>query len=225
MGNAVILLEIMNNLEEYISKTKSAVTKLFEAYNSYWELMYSPERPSFHFWGDPESEENKKAYEEWRKENNSILELRAQRDNEFAFEYFARSTLLGTVLQFGFWGIEKFSKNETVAKGFEDIIDANSKALKFCIGRTYENIPIGLIIYAGRNQSTHFDDKKYRKVTARVFEKLTNYYSPTFKKWYKSDYFDLENPNVINYSENITHILGWRSYSIYEKDLIEMLQY
>ncbi|MCH7827952.1 MAG: hypothetical protein IIC75_08300, partial [Bacteroidetes bacterium] len=174
--------------------------------------------------GDAESEENNKAYKDWRKENGAILELRAKRDNEFAFEYFARSTLLGAILQFGFWGIEIFSKNENVAKGFEDIIDSNSKTLKFCIGRMYDNIPIGLIIYAGRNQSTHFDDNKFNNVTTRVFEKLTNYYSPTFKKWFKSDFFDLENPNVINYSENITHILDWKNYENYEKDLIEMLQ-
>ncbi len=216
--------KIMNDVKEYLSRTKSAVSKLFESYNSYWELLENPKRPAFTCWGDFESEENIKAYEKWREENNSIFEERLKRDNEYAYEYFARSALLGTVIQFEFWGINKFSNNEIITKEFADIIKTDSTTRKFCIGRLYDNIPIGLIIYAGRNQSTHFDDEKFNQVTTRVFELLTNFYSPTFKKWYKSDYFDLGNQNVINYAENITYILGWRNYENYENDLLKMLQ-
>lgn len=214
----------MNTIEDYISQTKSAVKKLYEAHDSYYELLRTPKRPGFTCWGDPDSEVNKKAYDKWRRGNEKAIHARIEKDDEFVFEFFARSTLLSSILQFGFWGIEKFSKNVIVAKGFEDIIESNSKQLKFCIGRQYENIPIGLIVYAGRNQAIHFDDKEYNRVTTRVFDLLSNWYSPTFKKLYKNDSFDLKNPNVINFAENIIHILHWQTYEIYERDLLEMLK-
>lgn len=214
----------MDTIVEYLSKTKSAVKKLYEASDSYLELLRIPERPVFVCWGDPDSEENKNAYEKWRKDNEKVLEERFEKDNKFVFEIFARSTLLSSILQFGFWGIEKFSNNEVVAIGFEDVIQSNSKQLKFCIGKQYDNIPIGLIIYAGRNQAIHFDDKEYNKLTTLVFNRLSNNYSPTFSKQYKNNYFDLNNPNITNYAEYILHILGWQTYENYERDLLEMLK-
>lgn len=213
----------MTNLDEYLKSTKSAVSKLFEAYNSYWELMNEPERPVFFYCGETDNDEYRIAYNTWREENKEILDERIRRDNEFAFEFFARATLMGSILQFAFWGIEKFSNNEIVPEEFKDIIKPNIKASKFCIGRLYDEIPIGLIIYAGRNQSMHFDDNNLQPISRRVFDKLTNWYSPTFKKWYKKDYFDLDNPTVLNYAENITYILGWRNYELYEIDMKQML--
>lgn len=213
----------MNDINEYLKSTKSAVIKLFEAYYSYWELMEEPKRPVFTFCGDIDTEDYRLAFNEWEKENRDILDARIKRDNEFAFEFFSRSTLMGTVLQYAFWGIDKFSKNETVHEDFKDLIKTNSKVKKFCIGRLYEEIPIGLIIYAGRNQAVHFDDSDLHPVSRRVFEKLTNWYSPTFKKWYRSDYFDLDNSNVLNYAENVTYVLDWRNYESYETDIKQML--
>lgn len=37
----------MEHIQEYLLKTKSAVQKIYEAYNSYYELMRIPERPLF----------------------------------------------------------------------------------------------------------------------------------------------------------------------------------
>ncbi|MGE5436285.1 MAG: hypothetical protein ACM3O3_03585 [Syntrophothermus sp.] len=53
---------------------------------------------------------------------------------------------------------------------------------------------------------------------------MKNWYSPTFNKWFINDHFDLNNPNVISFAENITYILGWRCYEAYEKDMIQMLR-
>lgn len=213
----------MNNINDYLKITKSAVVKLFDAHYSYWKLMEEPERPIFTFLGKADTEEYRLAYEKWREEKKEILDERIKRDNEFAYEYFSRATLMGTILQFAFWGIEKYSNNETISEEFQDLIKPTSKAKKYCIGRKYEEIPIGLIIYAGRNQAMHFDDSNLHPISKRVFDRLANWYSPRFKKWYKSDYFNLDNPNILNYAENITYILGWRNYELYEMDMKQML--
>ena len=214
----------MEQIQDYLSKTKSAVQKVFEAYNSYLELIEVPKRPGFFFWGDPDSEENKRVYAKWRIENKEVLEERHRRDEEFVFELFAKSTLAGTILQFAFNGINIFSKNNNIPASFNNIIKPNSKPSKFCIGRLIDDIPIGLIIYAGRNQAMHFDDKNLNELNKTVFNKLANWYSPTFKKWYVNDYYDLDNDNIIHYAGNILYKLEWSEYVDYEQDMLSMLQ-
>lgn len=214
----------MEHIKDYLTKTKSAVQKVFEAYNSYLDLMKFPQRPGFFFWGDPDSEENKKAYENWRLENKEVLEERHRRDDEFAFELFARSALAGTILQFAYNGIKIFSTNNFVPESFKNLIKANSTPAKFCIGRLVEDIPVGLIIYAGRNQAMHFDDKDLNEPSKTVFNKLANWYSPTFKKWFVDSYYDLNNGQIIHYAGNILYKLGLSEYVFYEQDVLEMLQ-
>lgn len=214
----------MEQVKDYLSKTKSAVQKVFEAYNSYLDLMRIPQRPVFFGWGDFHSEENKSAYVKWLIENKAALEERHRRDDEFVFELFARSTLAGTILQFSYNGIKIFSKNDVVPENFNNVIKANSTPAKFCIGRLIDETPIGLIIYAGRNQAMHFDDKDLNEPSRTVFNRLANWYGPTSKKWFINDNYDLDNDQIIHYAGNILYKLGWSDYIFYEQDMLEMLQ-
>jgi hypothetical protein len=130
---------------------------------------------------------------------------------------------MGAVIQFAFWGIEKFSKNTYIDPEFIDEIKPQTNSQKFCIGRLIDDIPIGLIIYAGRNQAIHFDDEKLHPINKKVFHKLANWYSPSFQKWFVNDAYELENPNILNYAEIITYKLGWTKYETYESDMLHML--
>jgi len=212
----------MENIQDYILQTKSAVQKIYEAYNSYSELMQIPERPAFFFWGDSESEENKIAYEKWQIKNHEVLEERRKRDDEFAFEFFARSTLCGSILQFAFKAIELFSEGNDIPLGLENLVK-KYQAMKFCTGRIVDNLPIGLIIYAGRNQSMHFNNLK-NELNIEIFKRLSLWYSERFDKWFIDSYYDLENKALIHYSENILYKLDWISYERYENDLSNMLK-
>jgi hypothetical protein len=218
----------MDNIKEYLKRTKSAVLKIYEARRSYLEILPTDdETPAFLFSGDPDSEENKKAYKKWREDNQDQNAEMLKKENEFVYEFLAMSILSGAILQFAFWGIDKFSNNKKIAGGFEDIIgkepNQNKKAIKFCVGRLCDEIPIGLIIYAGRNQAIHFYDQKFNSVTNRVFENLANYYSPLFNKRYKDDKFDLNNPHMENYAENIIYTLSWFTYEKFEQDMLDTL--
>ena len=213
----------MENIQDYINKTKSAVQKLYEAYISYYELLKIPERPVFFSWGDPNSVENKIAHEKWEKENSVKLKERTKRDNEFADEFFARSMLCGSILQFAYQGIKTFSLNTTIPDNFNSVIKPKSTAEKFCIGRLIDDVPIGLIIFAGRNQAMHYDQKTLKEPNKTIFYKLANWYSETYKKWFIDSYFDLNNKDLIHYSENILYKMGWANYEFYEKELIEIL--
>ena len=214
----------MNNIEEYLNKTKSAVNKLFEAYNSYWELLLIPKRPGFSSWGDPDSIENIKAYEKWHKENKAIIEERLKKDDEYVYEFLARATLCGCILEFAFMGIKLFSNNTFIPDGFKSVIKPKTVASKFCIGRFYNDVPIGLMIYAGRNQAAHYDENPLREPNTTIFTKMANWYSSTFNKEFSNSYLDLKNNEIVHYAENITYYLGWRDYKSYENDMLNMLK-
>ena len=212
----------MNDANEYLARTKSAVQKIYEVYNSYYELMSIPERPAFFSRGDP-SDENKTAYEKWQIENKETLKERHKRDNEFVFETFARSTLCGSILQFAYNGIKLFSSNISIPNDFNKIIKPNSIPAKFCLGRLIDDIPLGLIVYAGRNQAMHYDENNLNEPSRTVFHRLANWYSTTFNKWFVNSYYDLNDKNIIHYAENILYKLEWLDYNSYEKDMVKML--
>lgn len=214
----------MEQIKDYLLKTKSAVQKIFEAYNSYLELMRIPQRPAFFSLGDLDSIENKLTYEKWQIENKEVLDERRRKDDEFVFELFARSMLGGAILQFAYNGIKIFSNNNKVPEEFRNLIQTHSIAAKFCIGRLIDDLPIGLIIFAGRNQSMHYDEKDLKEPSKTVFSRLANWYSPKFKKWFTNSYYDLNNENIIHYADNILFKLGWSEYIFYEKDMLEILQ-
>ena len=196
--------------------------KLFEVYKSYSVLLQEPERPTFYYWGDIELGENQKALKKWESENYQILKERKRLDDEYAFSFFARSNLCGFILQFAYKGIELFSNDGTPPIELETFVK-KYKAEKFCVGREIDNLPIGLIIYAGRNQSVHYNNLS-NKLNIEIFNKLANWYSPHFKKWFVNSYFDLNNKNLTHYSENIIYKLDWLSYKKYESDLYDILK-
>lgn len=213
----------MKDITDYLKQTKSAVEKLYDAYYSYLELIKYPRRPILTFSGDPDSEENISAYEIWQEKNKEIIQERNKRDDEFAFEAFARSTLAGSILQISYHGIKLFSTNESVPSDFDGVIKRRKLVAKFCIGRLIDNIPLGLIVYAGRNQAMHYDEDNLQEPSKTVFYKLANWYSPRFKKWFVNSYYDLTYEHKTHYADNILYKLDWTNYYQYEKDMIEML--
>jgi hypothetical protein len=213
----------VDSITTYLSKTKSAVQKLFDAINSYYAVLYYPPRPAFAVWGDDDNIRNT-AYAKWREQNKELIEERLRYDNEFSAETFAMTTLCGSVLQFAYMGIKLFSNNSNIPSNFSTIIKHGSVAEKFCIGRSIDNVPVGLIIYAGRNQSHHYDERNYREPTQEVFKLLSNWYSPTFKKEFIHDCFDLNNPRITNFAEHILDKLQWQVYSNYESEMLAILE-
>ena len=216
----------MDSIQEYIDKTKSAVQKTYQAINSYREPLLETNMPTFSYWGEYTDETHRK-HEQWSQKNSQAIKEHLNKQNNFAYEIFAMSTLSGTILHYAYQAIEMFSTNTSSYLGFKDVIpenNNNAKAPKFCIGREIDGIPLGLIVYAGRNQAQHFNDEKYNGATTRVFHYLANWYSPRFKKNFVDSYFDLSNENVDSYASNILWKLDWQHYSNYERDLLLLLE-
>ena len=113
-------------------------------------------------------------------------------------------------------GIDLFSTNEQIPDSCKAIVSPGQKAVKFSAGRVIRGLPIGIIIYAARNQYNHWDDPSPHKITEKVFDALSlqHGYGPA-----RDPSFDLTNPVLKIYSHNVIGLLEWKSYESYLTDI------
>jgi len=127
------------------------------------------------------------------------------------------------VLQIAAKAIECYSTNTTIPSTFSSFINPNSKAAPFCIGRLVRKVPLGLVIYAARNQHTHFDDKNLREPNIEVFNCLAHNHGYSKGKLTIDPAFDITANKIVSYANNVMSIIGWYSYDTYEKDMQVLL--
>ncbi|MEH1948221.1 MAG: hypothetical protein V7K77_14900 [Nostoc sp.] len=222
----------MDSPEEYLRATKSAVLKLLDGINSYNEIFINIPRPIFNFSSnltesEARAEARKQAYENWLRENEAAIISSLKAQKEYFAESFAIATLCGSLLQIAAMGIQLFSQNEEIAEDLPEIlrsvIKPKSKVAKFCIGCRVRNVPIGLVIYAGRNQFNHIDEKKLSEVNTTIFNLLAYKNDTVEDKFFKDLAFDVETKLISNFSSNVIGLLGWRTYDLYDSDMRSLL--
>lgn len=84
-------------------------------------------------------------------------------------------------------------------------------------------VPIGLVIYAGRNQYNHMDDEKLSALNTTIFNLLASSYEGATEHSSKEPAYDLENVVLINFSSNITALLEWKNYESYYADMHSLI--
>jgi len=205
------------NRTKYIEETEHAVKQLFEGivyYSRMLEEMPNPVFVSDTPFKDKESWERE--FNKWQEEHRQEIEKSLEKSREYLGLSFSKATLGGSILQIASMGIELCSSNTQIPSCCTSFVKPKQKAIKHCIGREVRGLPIGIIIYAARNQYNHWDDPKPHHITQTVFEFLAcnHDYGRV-----RDSAFDLSNPNVRIYSHNILNLLGWKSYEKYEKDI------
>jgi hypothetical protein len=213
---------------KYIAKTESAVKKIFEGIDSYLSILKKDPVPIY--LGDTAYAENGTAlalsqtpdYQNWVAENGILIQQSINTQREFIAESFAFAVLCGSLLQIAAMGIQWFSTNSEVPANLpQDLHDLiKTPAKKFCVGRTVYGVPIGLIIYAGRNQYNHMDEKELNPLNQKIFELLATRNNTSS---YKDPAFDLSGNTLSNLSSNVTGLLEWRDYKAYYADMELML--
>ena len=92
-------------------------------------------------------------------------------------------------------------------------ISINFKSLKNCpVGRTIGRESIKNIIWQGRNQAMHFEEGNYRNGVINCFKNLEMDFGNRFKLADK------------NLAYDVLTLLGWESYSAYERDMSLILK-
>lgn len=211
----------MQSAAEYIAKTGSAMRKLFEGIDMYSAILRR--HPHSVFVTSYTSDTNFDAqYEEWAKENQRSIAASLAAQKKYVAESFAQATLCGAVLQVAVKALACYSKNTVIPGGWSPVI--KPKYAPFCIGRLIHGVPLGLVIYAARNQHTHFEDTKLSELNLSVFERLATNHGIQSSQPFRHPAFDLQNPGLVSFASNCTALIGWRSYEAYEKDMRALLE-
>ena len=220
----------MKTPEKYLEKTQSAVIKLIDGIDSYMQIIKESPKPIFRGRGKLSEYDREKIEQDfniWREKHKEVIEIANSRIKEFSAESFALGTLCGSLLQISAMGIQMFSDNDGIPEDMDktlvSLLEKYRKSRKFCIGRRVHDLPIGLIIYAGRNQYNHMADEKLHRLNQTIFELLARNYEGAKENSPKHPSFDLENDLLFNYSTNITALLGWRDYDSYYSDMESLI--
>jgi len=188
--------------ENYLQQTEDAIQQLIQATIRYEQILAGQVSP-LHAKDQTQIQSYLKAAEEY-----------------FGLQ-FSQGTLCGSILQVAFMGIDLYSENTNVPDDCSNLIGTNKKAIKFCVGRRIHGIPSGLLIYAGRNQYNHWDDKSFDFPTTQVFTALINFYydNPLFDMAYELNYPD----RTVKSNHIVLGELGWNKYERYFQDMKELL--
>lgn len=210
----------MTLAQEYLDSTESAARHFLVGIAEYLDILQINQgaAPTGAFEGD---EAYRAALEKWVSKDSAAIEKSLESQRKFTAEKSALATLCGALLQVAATGIRMYSRNEEVPDEFAKVIKPHTNAAKYCIGRTIRSVPLGLIVYAGRNQYNHIDDGKLHEPNLAIFDRLATCHN--YGIGIRDPALDLQKNLGWNYPSNITHIIGWRSYDTYSEDMASLL--
>lgn len=214
----------MQTAAEYLDKTRSAAAKLFEGIDTYLSLL---RQHSTTFVTSYTSQEDLQSqYDAWYKANRANIKTELEAQKQYLGESFAQATLCGSILQLAAKAIECYSKNTEIPKDWESLIKPGTKPVPFCTGKLVRGVPLGLVIYAGRNQHVHFEDQTLREPNVEVFRRLAmnHGYGRVSTEPVVDPAFHLGTESIDSFANNITALIGWRSVEAYEADMRTLLE-
>lgn len=218
------MLAHMQAAADYLDRTSSAVKHLFAGIESYIALLRPTTELTF-ISGEFPGPERDAQFHRWLTENANALEHAKTAYAHFAAESFALSTLCGAVLQAAEKALDLYSSNPAIPIDLPPWIKAKLKPnrARYCVGRPVRGVPLGLIVYAGRNQHAHHEELP-NEPGLSVFEHLAAYPYPPDKSPLRTPDFNVRGAAHSSYAGNITSLIGWRSYEAYIDDMHGMLQ-
>ncbi|MGV2933107.1 hypothetical protein ACE3G8_18715 [Vreelandella venusta] len=211
----------MQTVDEYLNRTESAVRRLFDGIDDYISILRTAVGVTF-VTSEPYGPKQDAEYAAWKAKNAKRLLEAREAEQRYLAESFALDTLCGSVLQVAAKAIEIYGQNNPIPETFAGIVQP--KLSKFCTGRVVRNVPLGLIIYAARNQHTHFNDGKLREPSAEVFKRLATEHGYGGQEQFSDPAFDIDNPRLVSLASNVTGLIEWRSYESYIGDMCALLQ-
>lgn len=211
----------MQSAAEYLIRTESAVRILFSGIDSYLSILRRVTGITF-VTSEPYGPKQDAEFAAWQSENAERLAVARVAEREFMAESFALDTLCGSVLQVAHKALELYGSNNALPPDLPPTV--KTQHAKFCVGRAVRTVPLGLIIYAARNQHTHFNDEALREPSSSVFRLLATAHGYGNGQVIVDPAFDLNNQGPLSFASNVTSLIGWRSYEQYASDMRSMLK-
>jgi hypothetical protein len=198
--------------DEYFRRTEHAVKHSYAGLDSCWQYYAQ----ALQHWdisqvGQPMTVQRRAALDRYLELAGKYFDLK-----------FSEAMFAGAVRQVAYMAIRLYSRNSLIPTSCSELVrPAQKSAIPFCIGRERHGVPTGLIIYAARNQYSHWDEEEPHEVTKKIFGAL----SATFYHNTLSDLaFELSNPTINVYANEILlGALGWTSHEIYLAEMKSLL--
>ena len=194
--------------KKYLKETEPAVKHMFDALKHYIKL--NPRRQEG-------SRRNGNA--QARKEVIKYLD----RSIDATGLDMAKATLCGAIVHVAYSGIKQYSKNGTIHSSCgEPEIPAGNDNARFYVGREIHGIPMGLIVYAAREQFNHWEKGTPSDPTAKgVFEHLR---AVRKKNIWQDLIYELDWPVKRPVSHHVLlQELNWQTYEDYLTDMQQAL--
>jgi len=213
----------MQNAAEYLDKTRSAAALLFDGIDTY--LAFLRQHSATFITSYTSEADCNNQFDAWRIESHSKIQAAHDAQKQYLGERFAQATLCGAILQLAAKAIECYSENTQIPQDWVPFIKPNSRPVPFCTGKLVRGVPLGLIVYAGRNQHTHFEDQNLREPNVEVFRRLAmnHGFGNADEKSVVDPAFHLDTESITSFAHNITALIAWRSLDAYETDMRELL--
>lgn len=212
----------MQSPAEYITRTESAVRLLLGGIDSYLQVLRNSPDPIFRTSAPlargPASD---REFEAWFRDNTSSIAAAKAARMQFMAESFALGTLCGAILQIAAKALECFSENKIVPGHLQAVV--GSGRAKYCVGRLVRSVPLGLVVYAARNQHAHFNEEALREPNVEIFERLATLHEYSGSLSFRDPAFDLQSTRIDSFAANVTALIGWRDYETYIGDINAML--
>ena len=94
----------------------------------------------------------------------------------------------------------------------------------FAVGRAVCGLPLGLVVYVGRNQYAHHDEPELRATNAALLQYMLAHREPRDLLHLRADEQTLrDGAEPRNLAKAFVDTLRWRTYEDYRKDLIACL--
>jgi hypothetical protein len=214
----------MQSAADYLDRTRSAAAKLFEGIDTYLALLR--QHSTTFVTSHTNQNDFQRQYDAWYETNRSDIQAAREAQKQYLGESFAQATLCGSILQIAAKAIECYSKNTTIPEDWKSLIKPEAKPASFCTGRIVRGVPLGLVVYAGRNQHIHFEDQNLREPNVEVFRRLAKNhgYGKGSTEPVIDPAFHLGTESINSFANNITALIGWRSVEAYETDMRKLLE-
>jgi hypothetical protein len=211
-----------NPTHQYLRKIQKAIDQIFLAFQFYDNLLDSINTPVM-IQDISNAADIDGLSKQWIIENDEQIKISQKKERNYFANSKSRQVLCGSILQIAFTGIELFCNPGCIPANFTNIVpsskDSKCTFLKFCRGRLIRKVPLGLIIYAGRNQYNHYGDADLNFANKRIFEKLAQNPDTKLSNNILDPAFDLNNNHLDIYASNIMAIIGWETASDYFADM------
>jgi hypothetical protein len=198
--------------EEYFRDTEHAVRHLYAGLDSCWSYY----QQALEHW------DISQICQPMTPDRNAALHRYLELAGKYFSLKFSEAMFAGAILQVAYMAIRLFSRNDLIPSSCQGVVrSSNKSAIPFCIGRERHGIPVGLIVYAARNQYSHWDEEEPHDITKKVFEALSAAFYPQML----SDLaFELSNPTITVYANEVLLVaLGWNTYDKYLAEMESLI--